>query len=93
MSDEKEKEEEAQPEHQIAAGENPVATTTTENLPKEEFIVDIRWTSHGRVRIRARNKDEARSVVTSMSRARLAKFYKEQFKFVLVGDVTKPAND
>lgn len=57
---------------------------------KQEFTVRIIRNGYGFVKVRARNKNEAKRTVESMPQRRMLKFYKHEFEFVSVGDVSDP---
>ena len=57
---------------------------------KQEYTVRIVHHRYGTVKIRARDKNEAKRVTESMARNRLMKFYKHECDFVHVGNVLKP---
>jgi hypothetical protein len=54
---------------------------------KQEFTVKIVHHRYGYVKVRARDKNEAKRVTESMARNRLMKFYKHEFDFVNIGEV------
>ena len=58
---------------------------------KLDFEVKITRTHYGYVKVRARNKDEARSAVEQMDQRKMLTYYKEQFEFVTVCEATELA--
>jgi len=64
--------------------------TPQKSLPEpKEYEVEIRKTSYGSVKVRARSKEQAEKVVRDMHRKRLMHFWKEKFTFLHFGEVTE----
>lgn len=55
----------------------------------KEYEIEIRRTSHGYVKVKARSKEQAEEAVRGMHKKRLMGFYKEKFAFFNIGEVTE----
>lgn len=57
---------------------------------QKEYQVKIVRHGYGYVRVRARDKNEAKRAAESMTNKRLLQYYKHEFEFVEVGEVFEP---